>query len=66
VLDALVSAVGVVRSGILISLATRVPYRILPWSGVAVSGAGPQRSYGKDPMRARCVPQLATWHAALS
>jgi DNA-binding Lrp family transcriptional regulator len=44
VLDAIVSAEGVVRSATLISLATQVPYRILPLVRAAVSGAGSQRS----------------------
>ena len=44
VLDAIVSAEGVVRSATLISLATQVPYRILPLVRAAVSGAEPQRS----------------------
>jgi DNA-binding Lrp family transcriptional regulator len=37
VLDAIVSAEGVVRSSTLISLATQVPYRILPLVGAAAS-----------------------------
>jgi DNA-binding Lrp family transcriptional regulator len=44
VLDTIVSAEGVVRSATLISLATQVPYRILPLVRAAVSGAGSQRS----------------------
>ena len=38
VLDAIVSTEGVVRSSTLISLATQVPYRILPLVRAAVSG----------------------------
>ena len=45
VLDAIVSAEGVVRSSTLISLATQVPYRVLPLVRAAASGTGPQRSY---------------------
>jgi DNA-binding Lrp family transcriptional regulator len=44
VLDAIVSAEGVVRSATLISLATQVRYRILPLVRTAVSGTRPQRS----------------------
>ena len=44
VLDAIVSTEGVVRSATLISLATQVPYRILPLVRAAVSGAEPQHS----------------------
>jgi DNA-binding Lrp family transcriptional regulator len=44
VLDAITSAEGVVRSATLISLATQVPYRILPLVRSATSGTGPQRS----------------------
>ena len=52
VLDAIVSAEGVVRSSTLISLATQVPYRILPLVRAAASGAGPQRSlWLGDPTR---------------
>jgi DNA-binding Lrp family transcriptional regulator len=40
VLDAIVSAEGVVRSSTVISLATQVPYRALPLVGVAASGHG--------------------------
>ena len=43
VLDAIVSAEGVVRSSTLISLATQVPYRVLPLVRAAASGTGPQR-----------------------
>ena len=62
VLDAIVSAEGVVRSATLISLATQVPYRILPLVRAAASGTGPQRSLWPawDPVRARRVLQLAT------
>ena len=60
VLDAIVSAEGVVRSATLISLATQVPYRILPLVRAAVSGTEPRRSLWWDPVRARRVPQLAT------
>jgi DNA-binding Lrp family transcriptional regulator len=38
VLDAIISAEGVVRSSTLISLATQVPYRILPLVGAASLG----------------------------
>ena len=38
VLDAIVSAEGVVRSSTLISLATQVPYRVLPLVRAAASG----------------------------
>ena len=44
VLDAIVSADGVVRCSTVISLATQVPYRVLPLVCAAASGAGPQRS----------------------
>ena len=44
VLDAIVSTDGVVRSSTLISLATQVPYRILPLVCAAASGIEPQRS----------------------
>jgi DNA-binding Lrp family transcriptional regulator len=44
VLDAIVSAEGVVRSSTLISLATQVPYRILPLVRAAVSDAESRRS----------------------
>jgi len=44
VLDAIVSAEGVVRSSTLISLAAQVRYRILPLVGAAASGSGPGRS----------------------
>ena len=40
VLDAIVSAEGVVRSSTLISLATQVPYRILPLVRAAASAPG--------------------------
>jgi DNA-binding Lrp family transcriptional regulator len=40
VLDAIVSAEGVVRSATLISLATQVPYRILPLVRAAASDSG--------------------------
>ena len=40
VLDAIVSTEGVVRSATLISLATQVPYRILPLVRAAASGTG--------------------------
>jgi DNA-binding Lrp family transcriptional regulator len=41
VLDAIVSAEGVVRSSTLISLATQVRYRVLPLVRAAASGIGP-------------------------
>jgi DNA-binding Lrp family transcriptional regulator len=41
VLDAIVSAEGVARSSTLISLATQVPYRILPLVRAAASGPDP-------------------------
>jgi DNA-binding Lrp family transcriptional regulator len=44
VLDAIVSAEGVVRSATLISLATQVPYRILPLVRAAVSDGQSRRS----------------------
>ena len=44
VLDAIVSTDGVVRSATLISLATLVPYRILPLVRAAASGGRPRRS----------------------
>jgi DNA-binding Lrp family transcriptional regulator len=44
VIDAIVSTEGVVRSATLISLATQVPYRILPLVRAAASGTGPRRS----------------------
>jgi DNA-binding Lrp family transcriptional regulator len=44
VLDAIVSTEGVARSATLISLATQVPYRILPLVRAAASGTAPQRS----------------------
>jgi DNA-binding Lrp family transcriptional regulator len=44
VLDAIVSAEGVVRSSTVISLATQVPYRIVPLVRAAASGTAPQRS----------------------
>jgi DNA-binding Lrp family transcriptional regulator len=44
VLDSIVSAEGVVRSSTLISLATQVPYRILPLTRAAASGSAPGRS----------------------
>jgi DNA-binding Lrp family transcriptional regulator len=55
VLDAIVSVEGVVRSSTLISLATQVPYRILPLVRTAVSDAEPQRSlwYGSGVGQAR-------------
>ena len=44
VLDAIVSVEGVVRSSTLISLATQVPYRVLPLvRAVATAGSGPRR-----------------------
>ena len=42
VLDAIVSAEGVVRSSTLISLAAQVPYRVLPL--VRAAASGPRRS----------------------
>ena len=48
VLDAIVSAEGVVRSATLISLASQVPYRILPLVRAVVSGIEPQRSLWWD------------------
>ena len=44
VLDAIVSADGVVRASTAISLAAQVPYRILPLVRAAASGTAPQRS----------------------
>ena len=44
VLDAIVSAEGVVRSATLISLAIQAPYPGLPLIRAAVSDAGPQHS----------------------
>jgi hypothetical protein len=44
VVDAIVSAEGVVRSSTLISLATQVPYRILPLVRAAASGSVSGRS----------------------
>jgi len=44
VLDAIVSAEGVVRSSTLISLATQVRYRVLPLVRAAASGTAPQGS----------------------
>jgi len=44
VLDAIVSAEGVVRCSTLISLATQVPYRILPLVRAAASGHGADTS----------------------
>jgi DNA-binding Lrp family transcriptional regulator len=44
VLDAIVSAEGVVRSSTLISLATQVPYRVLPLVRSAASSSGLRRS----------------------
>jgi DNA-binding Lrp family transcriptional regulator len=44
VLDAIVSAEGVVRCSTAISLATQVPYRILPLVRAAASGGVPERS----------------------
>jgi hypothetical protein len=41
VLDAIVSAEGVVRSATVISLATQVRYRILHLVGAAASDSGP-------------------------
>jgi hypothetical protein len=41
VLDAIVSTEGVVRSSTLISLATQVPYRILPLVRVAATSTRP-------------------------
>jgi DNA-binding Lrp family transcriptional regulator len=61
VLDAIVSAEGVVRSATLISLATQVRYRVLPLVRAAASGTGPQRSLrpARDPVRTRRVLRLA-------
>jgi hypothetical protein len=55
VLDAIVSTEGVVRSATLISLATQVPYRVLPlvrathrWqSPTAIDAIGPKGSLGR-------------------
>ncbi len=44
VLDAIVSAEGVVRSSTLISLATQVPYQVLPLVRAAASGTASARS----------------------
>ena len=62
VLDAIVSTEGVVRSSTLISLATQVPYRVLPLVCAAASGTGPQRSLwpARESGANRGVLQLAT------
>ena len=62
VLDAIVSTEGVVRSSTLISLATQVPYRVLPLVCAAASGAGQQRSLwpARQSGADRGVLQLAT------
>ena len=44
VLDAIVSTEGVARSSTLISLATQVPYRVMPLVCAATSGPRPHRS----------------------
>ncbi len=66
VLDAIVSAEGVVRSSTLISLATQVPYRVLPLVRAAASGTGRSAHYGRvDPVRTRRVLSWLPWTAAL-
>ena len=47
VIDAIVSAEGVVRSATVISLATQVPYRILHLVRAAASGGGPRARPGR-------------------
>ena len=51
--DAIVSAEGVVRSATLISLATQVPYRVLPlvWAAAASHGADTSGHYGHIGLR---------------
>jgi hypothetical protein len=51
VLDAIVSADGVVRSSTLISLATQVPYRVLPLArAAAYTPVAPAPSAPHDPV----------------
>jgi len=61
-LDGIVTAEGAVRSSTLISLATQVPYRILPWSAPLRRAA--RRSARYDPrgnlVRTRRVLHLVT------
>ena len=66
VLDAIVSAEGVVRSATLISLATQVPYRILPLVRAAASGAGPQRSLWQPCARLQRTSHVRTGHSHTS
>jgi DNA-binding Lrp family transcriptional regulator len=67
VLDAIVSAEGVIRSATLISLATQVPYRMLPLVRAVASGIGPQRSlwltWGSRTGQAR--PPVGSPHTAV-
>ena len=55
VLDAIVSAEGVVRSSTLISLATQVPYRVLPLVRAAASDPGPSLPGHYRPVRIDCL-----------
>ena len=66
VLDAIVSAEGVVRSATLISLATQVPYRILPLVRAAASGTGRGARNGLTYLRGQCVSlNWLPWTTAL-
>jgi hypothetical protein len=58
VLDAIVSAEGVVRSATLISLATQVPYRVLPLVRTAATSSRPGGSSETPP--ARQSPAVST------
>ena len=58
VLDAIVSAEGVVRSATLISLAAQVPYRILRLVRAAASGRGPALMARAGSAQARCVSRF--------
>ena len=66
VLDAIVSAEGVVRSSTLISLATQVPYRILPLVRAAAPRSSPSRSAKRrhDPVAERlsAIPEVLEVH----
>jgi DNA-binding Lrp family transcriptional regulator len=65
VLDAIVSTEGVIRSSTLISLATQVPYRVLPLVRAAASGGAARRSLWPrgNLVPTRRVLQLATYAA---
>ena len=61
VLDTIVSTEGVIRSATLISLATQVPYRVLPLVRAAASGIGPQRSLWPAPASGVSRVRPAVW-----